>query len=162
MSTRRRLVVFGGLAVLLGLAGASCGGGEDDYFAQVDSAAKEMSVETQRAFGDGEAVTDCDAAARRSLTAAAAGCRAYFAAMTKWVESLSDMRASVGDLVPPERARDWHVRYLAFLDSIVYGTTIGIAAFERKDYRTFLSASGDLPDSAARLDLLLAELQRLR
>jgi hypothetical protein len=152
------------LGVIFTIGGVLVGCGSDDgnYFAKIGKSQEHMQQETQRIFGEGQAVLTCDQAARRGGTAFKTGCKEYIDQMSEWADSLSDLRTETRGLTPPARANSWHRRYLQFLDDTVFATASGVDAFRKGDYIAFASVAQQLSGVEQDLDALLRELDSLQ
>lgn len=150
-----------GFAVALLAVASACGGSGSDYYDSVAKALKTQSDDTQRIFGDGRALFDCNQAAAISLAKAQSGCQAYFEQIDRLGASLSKLRASIAKLTPPDRATDWHARFLTFLDGAISDIASGADAFRRDNYAAFAKFEPAVSSIPARGDVLLAELERL-
>ena len=162
--TRYGAIMLAASALLLLTA---CGGGskttpDDDYFNGVAKALSGQQKETEKIFGDGSALLECNRAATVSLAAAKAACGSYMGQLDALGKSLGKLRETVARAAPPDRARDWQIRFLTFLDNSVFATVSAVDAFRKGDAAGIVKFGSRLESIPAEGDTLIAELGRLR
>ena len=167
-AARVQLVLVGGLAAILVLAFAACGGGDDGDALSVEA----YLVEMERLDAEAEAQ---QAALRQQFEAATVGdggsgalTAGYVGALEAYyvglVEAGKDFVNAVEDLQPPDDAQDLHDEYIAAYDELLTQLNAvidQIPSLVTSGERDALLANPDLEAAFARGNAACADLQQL-